>query len=69
MEISIRIEIYIIKLRLGNLFYSNMQLKSHYLQVCIKGKIRNAEEQKHIPQMSGIDVYVLVNYLKLKLDN
>ena len=57
------------KIKVGELLYSNMQLKSHYLQVCIKGKIRNADDQKHIPQMFGIDVYVLVNYLKLKLDN
>ena len=39
-------------------FFSNMQLKSHYLQLCIKRNIRNAEEQKLISQMSAISVYV-----------
>ena len=46
------------KLRLGNMFYSNMQLKSHYLQFCIKRKIRNTDEQKPISQMSAISDYV-----------
>ena len=46
------------------LFFSNMQLKSHYLQFCIKRNIHNADEQKPITQMSAISVYV--NHLKLK---
>ena len=48
----------IIKLRLGNMFYSNMQFKSHYLQFCIKHNIRNDDEQKPISYMSAISVYV-----------
>ena len=40
------------------MFFSIMQLKSHYLQFCIKRNIRNADEQKHILQMSAISVYV-----------
>ena len=52
------IEINIIKLRLGNMFYSNMQIESLYLQFCIKCNIRNADEQKPISQMSAISVYV-----------
>ena len=40
------------------MFYSNMQLKSHYLQFCIKLNVRNTEEQKPISQMSAISVYV-----------
>ena len=48
------IEICIIQLRLGNAFYSNIKLKSHYLQFRIKRIIRNAYEQKHISQMSAI---------------
>ena len=55
---TIIIETNIIKLRLGNMFYSNVQLKSHYLQFCIKRNIRKAEEQKPISQMSAISVYV-----------
>ena len=55
---TIIIETKIIKLRLGNMFYSNMQLKSHYLQFGIKRNIRNADEQKSISQMSAISVYV-----------
>ena len=46
------------------MFYSNMQLKSHYLQFCKKLNIRNAEEQKPISQMSAISVYI--KHLKLK---
>ena len=57
------------KKRLANSFYSNMQVKSRYLQFCIKRNIRNADEQKYISQMSAIDVYVYVKHLKLKLDN
>ena len=38
--------------------YSNMQLKSHYLQFCIKRNIRNADEKKPISHMSSISVYV-----------
>ena len=48
------------------MFYSNMQLKSHYLQFCIKFNIRNADEQKPISKMSAISVYVYVKHLKLK---
>ena len=48
------------------MFYSNMQLKSHYLQFCIKLNIRNADEQKPISQMSAISFYVYVKHLKLK---
>ena len=55
---TIKIVTTIIKLRLGNMFYSNMQLKSHYLQFCIKRNIRNADEQKPISQISAISVYV-----------
>ena len=40
------------------MFNSNMQLKSNYLQFCIKRDIRNADEQNHISQMSSVDVYV-----------
>ena len=40
------------------MFYSNNQLKSQYLQFCIKCNIRNADEQKPILQMSAISVYV-----------
>ena len=55
---TIIIETNFIKLRLGNMFYYNMQLKSHYLQFCIKRNIRKAEEQEHTSQMSAISVYV-----------
>ena len=48
MEFTIRIDIYIIKNRLGSMFYFNMQSKSHYLQFRIKRNISNAAEQKHI---------------------
>ena len=48
------------------MFFSNMQLKSNYLQFCIKRNIRNADEQKPISQMSTISLYVYVNHLKLK---
>ena len=48
------------------MFYSNMQLKSHYLQFCIKLNIRNADEQKPISQMCAISVYVHVKHLKFK---
>ena len=54
------------KLRLGNMFYSSMQLKSHYLQFCIKRYMRNADEQKPISHMSAISVHVEVKHLKLK---
>ena len=40
------------------MFYSNMQLESHYLQFCIKRNIRNADEQKPVLHMSSISVYV-----------
>ena len=40
------------------MFYSNMQLKSHYLQFCIKRNIRKADERNPILQMSAISVYV-----------
>ena len=43
------------------MFYSDMQLKSHYLQFCIKcniRNIRNADEQKPFSRMSAISVYV-----------
>ena len=40
------------------MFYSNMQLKSHYLQFRIKRNVRNADEQKPISQMFAISVYV-----------
>ena len=43
-----------------------MHLKSHQ-QFCIKRNIRNADEQKHISQMSAINVYVQVKHLRLKL--
>ena len=55
----------IIKLRLGNMFYSNMQLKSH-LQFCIKRNIRNADEQIPISYVSAISVYVWAKHLTLK---
>ena len=57
-QFTIIIETNIIKLRLGNMFYSDMQLKGHYLQFCIKRNIYNADEQKPISQMSSISVYV-----------
>ena len=40
------------------MFFSNMQLKSHYLQIGMIHNIRNADEQKPISQMSAISVYV-----------
>ena len=40
------------------MFYSNMKLKSHDLQFCIKRNIRNADEQKPISHMSVISVYI-----------
>ena len=40
------------------MFYSNMQLKSRYLQFCIKRSIRNADEQKPISHMPAISLYV-----------
>ena len=40
------------------MLYSNMQLKSHYLQFCIKRNMRKADEQTPISQMSAISVYV-----------
>ena len=40
------------------MFFSNMQLKSHYLKFCIKRNVRNADEQKPISHMSTISVYV-----------
>ena len=46
------------KLWLGNMIYSNMQLKSHNLQFCIKLNIRNADKQKPTSEMSAISVYV-----------
>ena len=55
---TIIMETNIIKLRSGNMFYSNMQLKSHYLQFCIKRNIRKADERNPILQMSAISVYV-----------
>ena len=48
------------------MFNSNMQLKSHYLQFCIKRNIRIADKQKPISHMSAIIVYVKVKHLKLK---
>ena len=48
------------------MFYSNMQLISHYLQFCIKLNISNTDEQKPISQMSVISVYVYVKLLQLK---
>ena len=47
------------------MFYSNMHLKSDYLQFCIKRNIHNADEQKPISRMSAISVYVWVKHLKL----
>ena len=46
------------KIKVGEHFYTNMQLKSNYLQFCIKRNIRNADQQKPISQMSAINVYV-----------
>ena len=57
-KFTIIIETNIIKLRWGNMFYSNMHLKSHYLQFCIKRNIRNADERKPIAQMYAISVYI-----------
>ena len=48
------------------MFFSNMQLKSHYLQFCTTLNIRNADEQKPISQMSAISVNAYVKHLKLK---
>ena len=39
------------------MFYSNMQLQSHYLQFCIKRNKCNADGQKPISHMSAISVY------------
>ena len=46
------------KIKVVEHVYSYMQLKSRYLQFCIKSNIRNADEQKLISQMSAISVYV-----------
>ena len=40
------------------MFYTNMQLKSHYLQFYIKLNIRDTDEQKPISHMSSISVYI-----------
>ena len=65
-KFTIRIDIYIIHFRLGNMFYFNMQSKIQYLQFGIKRNISYAAEQKHISQLSAIDVYVLVKHLERK---
>ena len=63
---TIIMETNIIKLRFWNMFYSNTQLKSHYLQFCIKRNICKADERNPISQMSAISVYVQVKHLNLK---
>ena len=46
------------KFKVGEHIYSSMQSKIHYLQLRIIRYISNAGEQKHISQMSAINVYV-----------
>ena len=48
--------------KFGEHVYSNMQSKSNYLQFRIICYISNADEQKHISQVSAIDVYVQVKF-------
>ena len=44
--------------KVGEHVYSNMLSNSHYLQLRLIHYISNPGEQKHISQVSAIDVYV-----------
>ena len=57
-KFTIRIDIYIINLRLENMFCSKMQSIKSLLQFSIQRNISIADEQKHILQMPAIDVFV-----------
>ena len=45
-------------MKVGECVYFNIEFKSHYMQVCIKRNISDADERKRISQLSAINVYV-----------